>query len=63
MEIEALDSVTGERVAAGVDERPGGKTSSFTKWGSTKEAFEFWAKKLRGVLDTVHGKGAETNKE
>jgi hypothetical protein len=55
MEMEALDSVSQERVAAGVDERAGGKTSSFTKWGSAKEAFEFWAKRLRIALDTVHG--------
>ncbi|HEY3278535.1 MAG TPA: DUF3313 domain-containing protein [Syntrophorhabdaceae bacterium] len=55
MEMEALDSLSNERIAAAVDERPGGKTSSFTKWGSAKEAFEFWAQRLRTVLDKVNG--------
>jgi hypothetical protein len=55
MEMEALDSMSNERVAAGVDERAGGKTSSFKKWGSAKEAFGFWVTRLRTALDTVHG--------
>ena len=55
MEMEGLDSMTNTRVVAAIDDRPGGKGSSFTKWGSAKEAFEFWAKRLRGFLDQAHG--------
>jgi hypothetical protein len=62
MEIEVLDSMSNERIAAGVDERPGGKTSSFSKWGSAKEAFGYWAKRLRTVLDRIHGKVADEDK-
>jgi hypothetical protein len=55
MEMEALDSTTNERIAAAIDDHPGGKTSSFTKWGSVKEAGEFWAKRLRTALDEARG--------
>ena len=27
-----------------------------TKWGYTKDVFEFWAKRLRKFLDEAHGK-------
>jgi hypothetical protein len=55
MEVEFLDSMTNERLAAGVDTFDGSKMSGFTKLGATKEAFEFWAKRLRLTLDKVHG--------
>jgi len=51
MEVEFLDSQTNERLAAGIDTYPGSKISGFTKWGSAKEAFEFWARRLRSRLD------------
>lgn len=56
MEVEFLDSVTNERIGAAVDERAGGKLSGWTKWGGAKEAFEFWAKRLKTWLDEVHGR-------
>ena len=56
MEAEFLDSQTNERLAAAIDKRPGSKFSGFTKYGSAKEAFEFWAKRLRVFLDQAHGK-------
>ncbi len=56
MEAEFLDSMTNERLAAAIDKRPGSKFSGFTKYGSAKEAFEFWAKRLRIFLDHAHGK-------
>jgi hypothetical protein len=55
MEMEILDSASNERIAAGVDERAGGKTSSFSKWGSAKEAMEFWTTRMRTALDKVRG--------
>jgi hypothetical protein len=56
MEVEFLDSMTSERLAAGIDTFDGSKVSGFTKLGATKEAFEFWAKRLRVTLDKAHGK-------
>jgi len=31
---------------------------SFTSWGYTKEAFDYWAQKFRKKLDEIHGKQA-----
>jgi len=59
MEVEFLDSMTNERLAAGVDTFDGSKMSGFTKLGAPKEAFEFWAKRLRVTLDKAHGKTAQ----
>lgn len=55
MEAEFLDSMTNEQLVAGIDTFNGSKISGFTKLGATKEAFEFWAKRLRTILDKVHG--------
>ena len=55
METEVLDSMTNDRIAAAVDDRPAGKTSSFTKWGSAKDAFQFWTGRLRAAMDRIHG--------
>ena len=59
MEVEFLDSMTGERLGAGIDTFSGSKMSGFTKLGAAKEAFEFWAKRLRVTLDKAHGKTAQ----
>lgn len=56
MEMEVLDSMTNERLAAAVDTRSGGKLAGWSKWGAVKEAFEFWAKRLKKRLDEIHGK-------
>ena len=50
-EIEMLDSLTGERLAAAVDKRQGGKGMFRGKWEDTKEAFDFWAQRFRQRLD------------
>jgi hypothetical protein len=50
-EIEVLDSMTGERLAAAVDRRQGGKMAFRGKWTDTKDAFDFWAKRFRDRLD------------
>lgn len=59
MEVEFLDSMSGERLAAAIDTFNGSKMSGFSKLGATKEAFEFWAKRLRVTLDKAHGKTAQ----
>lgn len=55
MEVEFLDSLTNERLAAAIDTFNGSKMSGFSKLGATKEAFEFWAERLRITLDRAHG--------
>lgn len=59
MEVELLDSMTGERLAAAIDTFNGSKMSGFSKLGATEEAFSFWAKRLRVTLDRAHGKTAQ----
>ncbi len=55
MKAEFLDSLTNERLAAAIDIFNGSIMSGFSKLGATKEAFSFWAKRLRVTLDTAHG--------
>jgi hypothetical protein len=50
-EIELLDSQSGERLAAAVDRRQGGKMAFRGKWEDTKQAFDYWAKRFRQRLD------------
>lgn len=59
MEVEFLDSMSGERLAAAIDTFDGSKMSGFSKFGATKDAFTFWAKRLRVTLDKAHGKAAQ----
>ena len=59
MEVEFLDSMSSERLVAAIDTFDGSKMSGFSKLGATKEAFEFWAKRLRITLDKAHGKSAQ----
>ena len=54
-EFELLDSLSGERLAAAVDRRQGGKAVFRGKWEDTKDAFDFWAKRFRERLDEARG--------
>ena len=54
-EMEVLDSMTKERLAAAVDRRQGGKSAFRGKWVDTKKAFEYWAKRFRERLDEFRG--------
>jgi hypothetical protein len=62
IEVEFVDSRSGERLAALVDRRigfplhPGDFVQGFTKWGHAKRAFDQWARLLREGLDEAHGK-------
>ncbi len=52
-ELELLDSMSSERVAAAVDRRPGGKPASRDVWEDTKDAFDYWAERFRVRLDEL----------
>ena len=52
-EIEVLDSMSKERLAAAVDRRQGGKAAFRGKWVDTQQAFDFWAKRFRERLDEM----------
>ena len=49
MEVEFLDSVTSERIAAAVDKAPGGKLD-VGQYSPAKAAFEYWAKRLHAFM-------------
>lgn len=53
MEVEFLDSISNERIAAAIDKAPGGKFD-LGKLSAAKSAFEFWAKRLRTFMDELH---------
>ncbi|KHE90451.1 MAG: DUF3313 domain-containing protein [Candidatus Scalindua rubra] len=48
VEVNITDSNTGERLAAGIDRRAGGKTikGSTNAWDDVEQAFQYWADKL-----------------
>jgi hypothetical protein len=54
IEIDILDSMSGERLAAAVDRRTGGKITGkvdkFSGWRTVKNSLDFWANKLRERL-------------
>ncbi|MBU2550308.1 MAG: DUF3313 domain-containing protein [Proteobacteria bacterium] len=54
MEVEFLDSVSNERLAAYTDRKRGhpAKFNGFTKWSHAEAAFKAWAEELRKALDT-----------
>jgi len=54
-EFEVVDAQSGERLAAAVDRRQGGKMVFRGTWTDTKEAFDFWAKRFRQRLDEARG--------
>lgn len=54
-EIEIIDSQTGERLGAAVDRRQGGKSAFRGKWEDTKDAFDYWAERVRKRLDEARG--------
>ena len=52
-EMELLDSMSSERLAAAVDSRRGGKPASRGVWEDTKDAFDYWARRFRERLDAA----------
>ena len=53
MEFMALDSQTNDIIALAYDNKAAGFTERFSKWGSAKEAFKFWADRLGTFLAAV----------
>lgn len=57
-ELMVLDSMSNEVIACAVDQQTAGFTDRFSGLGAAKEAFKFWANRLRTVLDqTRESKG------
>jgi len=54
-EVMVLDSMSNDVIAVAQTEYIAGFTERFSKYGSAKEAFRFWAARLRYVLDKAHG--------
>lgn len=54
-EVMAIDSVSNEVIGVAQTKYTAGFTERFTKYGSAKEAFKFWAGRLRYLLDKAHG--------
>ncbi len=56
-EAEITDSMSGERLAAGADERVGTKDprNMLNKWSDVESAFEDWAELLRAKLERLRG--------
>jgi hypothetical protein len=55
-EFMALDSMTNDVIAVAQDDKSAGFTERFSKWGSTEDAFKFWADRIKLFLDRAHGK-------
>ena len=57
VEMEVLDSVTNERLAAGVDDRAGTKVlfakRAYTTWGDVDAAFGYWSDRIAWQLARV----------
>lgn len=54
----ALEEGLGKAIQKGYDSY----FRSFTKWGYAKQAFDYWAMKLRKKLDETHGRSTLDNK-
>ena len=65
IEGEILDAQSGERLAAAVDRRAGGKSFQglMSSWDDVKEACQYWAGRLRDRLRAERGKADGTAAE
>ena len=54
-EMMVINSMNHEVIGAAIDEQTAGFTERFSKLGSAKEAFKFWAARVRAFLDQAHG--------
>lgn len=53
MELLAIDTMTNEVIAAGRDVRSAGFTERFSRLGSAKDAFKYWAGRTRMFFENV----------
>jgi hypothetical protein len=58
-ELMALDSMTGEVIAAARDQKSAGFTERYGKWDSVEGAFKFWGERLKLFMDQAKGAAAE----
>lgn len=58
-EMEMLDSVTNERIAAAVDRQSGGKSlmTKFDSWGDVKGGMDAWAVQMAARLKELRSLG------
>ena len=58
MEAEAVDTGTGEQIAAVIQAQQGNRLSldGLKKWSSAKSVMDDWAKRFRKRLDEAHGR-------
>jgi hypothetical protein len=54
-ELMAMDAITNDVIAVAQDDKSAGFTERFSKWGSTEEAFKFWAERIKQFIDKAHG--------
>lgn len=55
VEVEILDSLTNERIAAGIDKAPGGKLD-MGKLSPAESAFAYWAERISVFMNDVKNK-------
>ncbi len=55
-EFMAIDTATGEVIVLGADSKQAAFEQRFSKSGVAKEAFKFWAERIRAFLDASQGK-------
>ena len=58
-EVEIVDSVTDEQIAAGIQAQTGSRLSfaGLSDWGDAKAVMQDWAKKMVAVIVAAHGSG------
>jgi hypothetical protein len=54
-EFMGLDSMTNDVIVVGEDEQTAGYFDRFTRTGSAKDAFKYWAERIKIFLDEAHG--------
>lgn len=52
-EMMAVDSMTGDVIAAAQDARTASFGERFSKWGSAEESFKYWGERLRMFMDST----------
>ena len=54
-EFMALDSTTNQVIAVAEDEQTAGYFERFSRLGSAKDAFKYWAERIKLFMDEAHG--------
>ena len=54
MEFMVIDSMSNDVIAVGVDEQSADFFQRYTHYGSAKDAFTFWAKRIKVLMDKAH---------